>query len=119
MTAVERIHKRVAEAVAASVRGDHARVPEAGRLLLSWFMALHRTRTYHQAGPNPITYGEIEAFARLSGTPLRPIDVTGIKAVDEAWLKSALARMKAGDDPTASQAADRGVTPQLFDAMFS
>jgi hypothetical protein len=105
--AIARMHQQVADAVVAAQQGARVRVPEAGMALFAAFVALHQTRTYHAAGPNPIAYAEIESFARLTGTPLRPIDVAGLRKIDEAWI--------------VAQFSSRGgasISPAAFDAVF-
>lgn len=61
-------------------------MPEAGRLIWSWFGALNGSRTYHMSGPNPISYAEIEAWARLHGWSLSQRHIDAIRALDDAWL---------------------------------
>lgn len=67
-------------------RGDRAEVPEAGGLLWEAFLELDGTRTYHAAGPNPIAFAEIDAWARLMGYPLARHHVATIRAMDSAML---------------------------------
>lgn len=65
---------------------DRPQVPEAGHLLWRAFMELDGTRTFHAAGPNPISFAEIEAWARLMRYPLAPRHVSTIRAMDAALL---------------------------------
>jgi hypothetical protein len=38
-------------------------------------------------GPNPIAWGEIAAWAALTGADLSPFEVRVILAIDRAWLE--------------------------------
>ncbi|MFS8124204.1 hypothetical protein QD336_17430 [Rhizobium sp. BR 250] len=51
-----------------------------------WFIDLNRTRTFHMAGPNPISFAEIDAYARVSGWPISERHVAIITAMDGAFL---------------------------------
>ena len=96
--------------------GGNPVVPEAGRDLWRIFVELSASRTYHGAGPNPIQYGEIEAWARLHRWPLEPHHIAIIRAMDDAWLEHAYVKMKApaGNDKLA-QRSSQPLSPQLFD----
>ncbi len=95
-------------------------VPEAGRLLWQWFLDLHETRSFGMNGPNPITFAEIEAFARLMRWPIEPHHVSLILAMDRAWINHINAQAPGGSAPSSgASAAPRPVlTPALFDAVF-
>lgn len=60
------------------------------------FQRLNATRSYHMAGPNPISFAEIEAFTRLIRQPLEPWQVAILLDMDAAWLGHA---MKGGKVP--------------------
>lgn len=62
-------------------------VPEAGEHLWSWFWSLERGRACGMNGPEPLAYAEIEAWARLTGTELRPWEVDALKAMDAVRLR--------------------------------
>ena len=98
-------------------------MPEAGLLLWNLFMQISASRTYHAAGPNPISHGEIEAYARLHRWPLRPHHIAIIRALDDAWLEHAYRQMQgdAGDRrPIASRYAKaQPLTADAFDVVFS
>ena len=94
MTARTRLSRQLCAAVTAALSGARVRPPEAGRPLWNAFQRLNATRTYHMAGPNPISFAEIEAFARLMRLPLEPWHVTILMDMDAAWLTQATARAK-------------------------
>lgn len=106
------------ELVADAVRtGGKVKVPPACQQLWAWFSDLTRVRTYHAAGPNPIGYAEIEAYARATGTLLRSQDVDALRALDEAFIVATLARRQAFLDGTLGPSA-QPITPAIFDAVF-
>ena len=51
-----------------------------------WFADLSRRRTFGAAAPNPITFAEIEAWARLSGHEPTPFEVSLLTRLDDALL---------------------------------
>ena len=82
------LQKQLCEALARFLAGNQKpAIPEAGRLLWSIFVDLAKSRSYGANGPNPISFAEIEAFARLNRWPLQPHHVEIIRALDETWLK--------------------------------
>lgn len=89
MTARTRLSRQLCAAVTAALSGARVRPPEAGRPLWNAFQRLNATRTYHMAGPNPISFAEVEAFARLMRLPLEPWHVTILMDMDAAWLAGA------------------------------
>lgn len=107
---------RLSEALARHATGAPLRVAEADRWLLSRFAELSATRTYHGAGPNPISYSEIEAYARLSRWPLEPRHVAAIRDLDQAWLKAQATR--SGTPAKASPKPSAAISPELFDVVF-
>lgn len=100
-------------------------VPEAGVLLWNLFMQISASRTYHAAGPNPITYAEIEAYACLHRWPLQSHHLDTIRALDDAWLEYAYRQQGKAtggkDDKTfdSRRYANRpALTAAAFDAVF-
>lgn len=95
-------------------------VPEAGRQLWRWFLALSETRSVG-FGPSPISHAEIEAYARLNRLPLQPWHVEVLRAMDvalmERWRQDTPDKAPDGTKklPPVSR---QEMTPQLFDAMF-
>lgn len=56
--------------------------PDALEYLWSWFQELERVRTFGAHGPDPITYQQIEAWARLMNRRPTPDDVQGLLMLD-------------------------------------
>ena len=111
MSGWDRFAERMAEAVRRSVRTSRTPVvPEGGAVLWGTFWSLCATRSQGFSGPNPITYGEIEAWSRLSGTPLEPHHVAVLTWMDRAFL-AALANRAEGP-PKVSPIK---LTPAAFD----
>jgi hypothetical protein len=103
--------------LSAGTTGGKRRVPEASRALWGWFTDLSSTRSYHAAGPNPITYAEIAAYIATTGQPLRAEHVAAIRRVDEAWIKAVYdSRGAPAGMPDPSKA--QPVSPAAFDAVF-
>jgi hypothetical protein len=100
--------------------GQRPKIPEAGRLLWSWFVELAASRTYHMAGPHAISYAEIDAWARLRGIPLQRHHIDTLRALDDVWLEHAYADKRAARSgvKTLPRRSDRAMTAGLFDAMF-
>jgi hypothetical protein len=99
MASRERIVNLVIEAVVESLKtGRSVTVPEAARRLWRLFAALNQTRTFHSAGPNPIAYAEMAAYATISGVGLRPRDIAEIRAVDDAYIVAAHKRFAADEE---------------------
>ena len=91
MTARTRLSRQLCAAVTAALSGGKVvRTPEAGLPLWNAFQRLNATRSYHMAGPNPISLAEIEAFTRLMRQPLEPWQVTILLDMDAAWLGQAM-----------------------------
>jgi hypothetical protein len=89
-------------------------VPIAGRRVWSIFLELNATRTAGM-GPNPISFGEIAAYSRLRREPVRPFEVSILRALDAAYMEAA----RAGQDgSTAPNVSSRPFSVELFDALF-
>lgn len=87
MKGLDRLRLQLVEALEAHLRtGKPVAVPEAGRLLWAAFVELDGTRAYGSTGPRPIPYVEIEAWSRLTRTPLEPHHVAALRAMDGAFL---------------------------------
>lgn len=61
-------------------------VPEQGEHLLEWFFALDAARSSNGMGANPIGYGELDAWSRLTGAEPSPQEVVILKRMDTAYL---------------------------------
>lgn len=64
---------------------DDPAPPEGAEHVLRWFWALDSARSCGFA-PNPISFSEIEAWAKLTGADPLPWEVRAIKAMDMAYL---------------------------------
>lgn len=62
-------------------------LPEPASHLMAWFYDLSATRSVGMA-LNPISYTEIEAWARLTGNKPAPWEVSAIRQLDAAFLQS-------------------------------
>lgn len=120
MTAHDRLQRQIVDTLKAHLAtGARPVVPEAGRLIWSWFIEISATRTYNPAGPNPISYGEIEAWARLNRWPIEPCHVEAIVAMDRAYLDHAYSKAKAPDGTKIlPRGSGQAVNPAAFDAVF-
>jgi hypothetical protein len=56
--------------------------------LWDWWQSLHASRSAGGFGANPITYSDIEVFARVMRERIEPWEARAIRAVDDAWLAS-------------------------------
>ncbi|MGV8831261.1 MAG: phage tail assembly chaperone [Devosia sp.] len=113
---MNKIDGQLIDCLLVHLAGGRQPVPEAGRLAWGWFIDLCRTRTSNGYGPNPISFAEIEAYARLYRWPLEPRHVGIILALDRVWLEKA----RAGEGGAAGAMRPQGqeATPESFDAMF-
>ncbi|MFS8123765.1 hypothetical protein QD336_15210 [Rhizobium sp. BR 250] len=96
------------------------RIPAGGDLLWRWFMDLHRSRTLHAAGPNPIAYAEIVAYAALMRWPIEPRHVMILRAMDQTYLEASMKPQAAAPKgvKTLPPISSAPVTAGLVDAMF-
>jgi hypothetical protein len=79
----------VARMTGRTVNEDSPKLPREMRYLWRTFLSLHRARTSNGWGPNPITWSEMDAFCRLTGSPLDPWEAEAVRALDEAFLEVA------------------------------
>jgi hypothetical protein len=113
---------RLRDQLVAAVTTSKPRIPEAGRLVFRWFVDLSLARSYGPHGPNPISYAEIEAWARVTGTPAQPHHVEVLRAMDDAWMAKARDEIRIATGAPASttpRTSSQSMNPALFDAMFS
>lgn len=108
--------KRQLEAKAPTV----PRIPAGGDLLFRWFIDLHQARTYHAAGPNPISHSEILAYAQLMRWPIEPRHVSILRAMDRTYLEVSMKPQAAAPEgvKTLPPISTAPVTAGLVDAMF-
>lgn len=91
-------HLQAAQAqtgIVPEVLADAPALPEGCDNAWHAFAELHACRG-EGMGPERITYGDIDAFQRVTGTRLEPWEVAAIHAADQAYLRSDLA--KGGQD---------------------
>ncbi|CUX15431.1 MULTISPECIES: hypothetical protein [Agrobacterium] len=96
------------------------RIPTGGELLFRWFLDLHQARTYHAAGPNPISHAEILAYTQLMRWPIEPRHVSILRAMDRTYLECQSLRKNDAPEgvknlPPISSAP---LTAGLVDAIF-
>jgi hypothetical protein len=102
-------------------KGVHnVNIPAGGGLLWQWFLDLSKTRTYHQAGANPITPSEILAYSQLTGWGIEPRHVAILRAMDAVWVEQAFAKQPQAPDgvKTLPPRSSHNMTAGMFDAMF-
>lgn len=91
-------------------------IPAGGGEIWRWFNDLSRSRSYHAAGPNPITYTEIAAYCLSMRIPMRPHHIDAIRMLDDVFLN-----FIHGSKPSAvrpERKSSGALTAGLFDAMF-
>lgn len=79
-------------------------LPYATEHIWGWFSELHQARTGSGFAPNPITYEAIYAWSQLSGAIPTPWEVSVIKAIDAAYLKTYVKKRKQVPDAGHSDA---------------
>ena len=96
------------------------RIPAGGDLLFRWFLDLHQARTFHAAGPNPISHSEILAYARLMQWPIEPRHVAVLRAMDRTYLDCQFQTKSEAPEGvrTLPPISTAPVTAGLIDAMF-
>lgn len=57
-------------------------MPAEVAYLWEWFMELERVRCYNEVGPQPLTYSELDAWARMTGRAPSPAEVDALLALD-------------------------------------
>ncbi|WP_323009838.1 hypothetical protein [Paracoccus sp. (in: a-proteobacteria)] len=117
MNARTRLSRQLCGAVTAALSGERVRPPEAGRPLWNAFQRLNATRSYHMAGPNPISFAEIDAFARLMRLPLEPWHITILMDMDAAWLAGAQKAKVPEGVKTLPPVSKHGISAALFDLV--
>ena len=79
-------------------------------------MALSRARSCGPVGPNPISFPEIEAWARLMRTPLEPHHVEVLVTMDGVFTEHAYRKSDVADGvKVLPRVSEHGLTPALFD----
>ena len=112
------LEKQLIEALRKTLAGGKPVVPEAGRLLWSFFVELSAARSYSMTGPNPISHAEIEAWARLHRWPLKLRHIATLRTMDDAWLQHAHSSTTGKGGKTLPRSSAQEITPAAFDAVF-
>lgn len=115
---LESLTKHVCAALQANLAGRATPISVAAALPWRWFNDLCRTRTGNGYGPNPLSYAEIEAYARLYRWPLEPRHVDLILAMDRVWLERARQNISAGTGTNVPMGPGQEMSPEAFDAVF-
>jgi hypothetical protein len=118
---MNKLQHRLCATLRAQLAGQKPRLPEGSAPFWRVFQALSGARSYHQFGPNPISFTEIAAYAALMHMPLAPHHVEILRAMDAVWLEHAYAGAgnKAPDGmKTIAGRAAQPLTAAMFDAMF-
>lgn len=117
MSGFDRLKSQMVTALRGHLKSTHTAppVPEAGLVLWNAFQEMDETRSFHSAGPNPISYAEIESWGRLKGYPLQPRHVEIIRAMDVALIEHFNAEAKRRDEANRRRRGAK-MTPAMFDA---
>lgn len=59
--------------------------PDELRYLWGWWTDLSSARGAGMSGPSPITYRDVDAYARLTGQVIRPVEVRALMQMDAAF----------------------------------
>lgn len=114
----DRFIELLCEAVKAKLQKKQILIPAGGDRMWWAFADLSRARSWHRFGPNPISFTEIEAWARLTRTPLEPHHVKVIQAMDWTFLEDfSSVNRDAPPDGVKSipRGSDHPLSPALFD----
>lgn len=118
MSAINRLEKAMVSALRQALASSKSvPVPPGGPLIWGWFMDLNATRTWHQNGPNPITYADIDVYARMHRWNLSAHHVAILRAMDAAYVDDFYS--KRGSETGGSKTQPTGeLSADLFDAVF-
>jgi hypothetical protein len=120
MHPLDRLEAQLVAAMKTHLSGGQISVPIAGDLVWRWFGDLSSTRTWHNAGPNPIAHTEILAWMGAARWPLGPRHIRLIRALDDEWIAHFYAQRsrERAEVRTLPLPSEHAVSPLLFDAMF-
>lgn len=91
-----------------------AELPIAGRHIWGWFCELCGSRTAGMAS-NPLTFMEIEAWARLTGVRPNPFEIRLLKAIDALWMSVQGEKVEEGAPP---RKADGSIDYEAIEDMI-
>ena len=77
---------------------EEPEVPEQVDHVWSWFWQLSEKRQRGFDSPNPISYSDVESWARLTNNYILPEEVEAIMALDSAYLTAINEEQKAKRD---------------------
>ncbi|WP_246468475.1 phage tail assembly chaperone [Brucella intermedia] len=119
MSAIDRLEKAMVAALKqALATSQSVIVPPGGSLLWGWFMDLNATRTWHQNGPNPITYADIDVYRRLHRWNLSAHHVAILRAMDTAYVEDFYSKRLTDKENATAPRPTGEISPDLFDAVF-
>ena len=68
---------------------EEPQVPPGGSDFWTWFWELADGRGGNGFGPLPLSWQDMDAWARISGIELQPWQARILRAMDAAWLEAA------------------------------
>ena len=68
---------------------EEPEVPPGGEPLWQWFWELSAGRRHNGFAPPPVSWADMDAWARISGIALQPWQARILRAMDAAWLEAA------------------------------
>ncbi|WP_297775600.1 hypothetical protein [uncultured Roseovarius sp.] len=98
------------------LKGNPCKVPLGADILWSAFANLSCSRSVGAHGPNPISFPEIESWARMMRVPLAPHHVKIIIKMDSVWMKHAYRDRSAPEGAKVLPLrSEHKLTPAMFD----
>lgn len=102
------------------LKGASAALPVGSGIFWDAFQRLSRARSCGPTGPNPISYGEIESYARLMQLPLEPEHVQILTSMDRVWMEHAYRDRSAPEGvKTVPHRSAHKLTAAMFDASVN
>lgn len=74
--------------------GPEAEIPPTGNHIWEWFWLLNNRRQYSQNGPQALTFSEIDAWRRLTGTLVTAEEIRILIAMDAAYISETADEME-------------------------
>ena len=81
-------------------------LPPAGEMLWTWFFRLSKGRANYGYGAAPLTWADLEAWMRITGVDLSPLEADALLSMDNAYI-SALAATKADNKAKPAKTAKK------------
>jgi hypothetical protein len=118
----DRLRRLMCEALRRNLeRAADIQIPAGGELLWRWFLDLCGTRAVTMAGAQPISFAEIEAYARLTGWQIEARHVAVLRAMDAEFLAFGRRQAQAQPIGTAKMSppvSSRPLTAGLLDGIL-